>query len=374
MRDVQGQIDRLGQFQIDAINVVARAHQVPLYSRLGGYDTGLLDSAASEAPRRLFEYWGHAASLIDVRLQPALRWRMAAAAENAWTRMVEVQRDYPGLVAQVLADLEERGPLTAREIEHEEVRDRGHWGWNWSAVKSALEWHFMAGEVTTAFRNTQFERAYDLPSRVIPAPFWNEPTPSVHEAHVILARRAAAALGIVTDSCVADYFRTRLDPTRAAIADLVASGELVETRVRGWDRRTWVWHEAARPRSVRARALISPFDSLIFERQRAEELFGLRYRIEIYVPEPQRQYGYYVYPFLLGESFAARVDLKADRAAGVLRVNAAWAEQGDARPAGLVADELATELATMAAWLGLSGVAVEERGDLARTLASAVED
>ncbi len=374
MRDVQRQVDRLGQLQIDSINVLARAHLMPLYSRLGAYDTSLLQRAAHESPRRLFEYWGHAASLLDVRLQPSLRWRMEAAAGEAWRSLARVRSEYPGLVEQVLADVAERGPITARDIEHDEVRDRGNWGWNWSAVKVALEWQFWAGEVTTAHRNAQFERVYDLPSRVIPGAILAEDTPGVHEAHVTLARRAAAALGVMTETCVADYFRLKLAPTRAAMAELVMSGELVEAPVRGWGRRTWVWHEAVMPRAIHARTLISPFDSLIFERKRAEELLGLRYRIEIYVPEADRHYGYYVYPFLLGDSFAARVDLKADRSAGVLRVKAAWVEPTEVRPPGLVARELADELASLAGWLGLSDISVEERGDLADELASAVTD
>ncbi|HET9649531.1 MAG TPA: crosslink repair DNA glycosylase YcaQ family protein [Microlunatus sp.] len=371
MRDLQRVVDRLAQFQIDSINIVARAHFMPLFSRLGPYDPALLERAAHRAPRRLFEYWGHAASLIDVSLQPALRFRMQEGFRDVWGGVARAAAENPQLVDELREEVKRRGPISARQLEYEEVRDRSNWGWNWSTVKTVLEWLFYVGDVTSAYRNSQFERVYDLPERVFPASVLAAPTPSPHDAVVTLVRRAAAALGVASEVCLRDYFRTRGDLTRSAIGELVASGELVPVTVDGWENaKTYLWHAARRPRRIHARALVSPFDSLIFERGRLARLFDFFYRIEIYVPEPKRTYGYYVYPFLLGERFVARVDLKADRSAGVLRVNAAWLEAD--QDAGQVASELAAELATMAAWLGLSGIAVGERGDLAPGLARAV--
>lgn len=381
MRQVQAELDRLAQLQIDSISVVARAHQVPLFSRLGPYDVALLERACGTAPRRLFEYWGHAASLVDVALQPALRWRMAEAAEHAWRGVVRVRDEQPGLVEHVLREVSDHGPLTARQIQHEEVRDRTGWGWNWSSVKTALEWQFWCGEITCARRNAAFERVYDLPARVLPAAVWERPTPSREDAQEELVRRSARALGVATEGCLADYFRLSRADARRAIAALEATGELEAVQVPGWSVAAWLFHEldaegrpvpVAVPRRVRARALVSPFDSLVFERSRALGLFGLDYRIEIYVPEARRRHGYYVYPFLLDEAFEARVDLKADRAAGVLQVRAAWREPHPVAEDARVADELAAELWLMADWLGLGRVEVQPRGDFAGQLLQAV--
>jgi uncharacterized protein YcaQ len=370
MRDVQATVRRLGQFQIDSINVVTRAHFMPLFSRLGPYDLALLERAAHAPPRRIFEYWGHAASLIDVALQPLLRFRMQAGA-HAWGGVDRVARERPEVVAHVLAEVRARGPVSARGLEHKEVRERTSWGWNWSVVKTVLEWLFYVGEVTSAWRNSQFERVYDLPERVLPRSVLEQPTPSPEESVRGLVRRAASALGVASEFCLRDYFRTPPEITRHAIATLVDAGELVPVTVQGWEAKPhYLWHQARFPRRVRARALLSPFDSMIFERARLERFFDFVYRIEIYVPEPKRLYGYYVYPFLLGERFVARVDLKADRAARVLRVNSAWLEPGQ-RP-GEVAEELAAELTALAAWQGLSAVQVRPRGDLAPALAVAV--
>ncbi len=373
MRDVQATVDRLAQFQIDSINIVARAHYLPLFSRLGPYDPELLHRAAQRAPRRLFEYWGHEASLIDVALQPALRWRMAAAAEDAWGRIQRIQAEHPQLVADVRDELAERGPLTAREIEHEEERRHDHWGWNWSSVKTCLEWLFWTGEITAAGRNRQFERRYDLTERVIPAAVLAQPTPTRDEADVILVRRAAQALGVGTARCLADYFRISTARARAAIEVLVESDELLPVAVTGWaETGAYLWHAARLPRRIETRALLSPFDSLVFERRRLEQLFGFHYRIEIYVPQAKRVHGYYVYPFLLDSALVARVDLKADRTRGVLRVNSAWLEAG-ADPETTCA-ALTDELITMAGWLGLSDVEIVPHGDLGPRLALAAAE
>ncbi len=369
MRDVQATIGRLAQFQIDSVNIVARAHYLPLFSRLGPYDVELLHRAAQRPPRRLFEYWGHEASLIDVGLQPALRWRMAAAAEDAWGRMQRIQAEQPRLVTDVRSELADRGPLTAREIEHHEERRRDHWGWNWSSVKTCLEWLFWCGEISAAGRNRQFERRYDLTERVLPPAVLAQPTPSREEADVVLVRRAAQALGIGTSRCLADYFRISTARARAAIATLVETGELLPVAVPGWaETGIYLWHTARVPRRIATRALLSPFDSLVFERRRLEQLFDFRYRIEIYVPPAKRVHGYYVYPFLLDDAMVARVDLKADRVTGVLRVNSAWLEPS--AEAGATTAALADELTVMAGWLGLEAVEVVPHGDLGPRLAS----
>ena len=370
MRDVQAVTNRLAQFQIDSINVVTRAQFMPLFSRLGPYDPALLQRAAYQPPRRLFEYWGHAASLIDMSLQPLLRFRMQPGFRDVWSGVERVAQQNADLIPFVREEVTARGPISARDLEVVEQRDRSNWGWNWSRVKTVLEWLFYVGEVTSAYRNSQFERVYDLPERVIPRAVLAIPTPTPQESVTGLIRRAARALGIADESSLRDYFRTRPPMTRLAIATLVEGGELLPVTVEGTGSRPWyLWHQARVPRRVGARALLSPFDSMIFERARLERLFDFIYRIEIYVPEPKRLHGYYVYPFLLDEDFVARVDLKADRARGVLRVNAAWIEPGcDSFD---VATELASELKIMAEWLGLHAVEIVPRGDLAPALAAA---
>jgi uncharacterized protein len=367
MRDVQAVTNRLAQFQIDSINVVTRAQFMPLYSRLGPYDPALLRRAAHRPPRRLFEYWGHAASLIDISLQPLLRFRMEPGFRDVWSGVERVARENADLIPFIRDEVAARGPISARDLEVAEERDRSNWGWNWSRVKTVLEWLFYVGEVTSAYRNAQFERVYDLPERVIPPAVLAMPTPTPQESVTGLIRRAARALGVASESCLRDYFRTRLNMTRQAIATLVESGELIPVTVDRTGNRPWyMWHQVRVPRRISTRALLSPFDSMIFERARLERLFDFSYRIEIYVPGPKRIHGYYVYPFLLDQDFVARVDLKADRTRGVLRVNAAWLEP--AHDSFDVATELAAELKIMAEWLGLEDVEVLPRGDLASAL------
>jgi uncharacterized protein len=359
-------VNRVALFQIDSVNVVIRAQYMPLFSRLGPYPTGLLDRAYGRAPRRMFEYWAHEASLVRVDLQPALRFRMARAHEQAWGGMRRFARERPDLIRWVLSEVADRGPLTSREIQTDASRRRDDWGWNWSAVKTALEWLFFCGEVTSVKRNTAFERVFDLPERVLPAAIVQAPTPDDAEAHRELIMVAARAHGVGTEQCLRDYFRLGPEESRQAIRDLVDAGELCPVRIKDWRRQAYLHPEARLPRSVRARALISPFDSLIFERTRTEALFGFRYRIEIYVPPAKRVHGYYVLPFLLGDQLVARVDLKADRQAGLLRVQSAHAEL--TAPVN-TADELAQELGALAGWLGLNGVEVTGMGNLGPGLA-----
>ncbi|MGJ6979483.1 winged helix-turn-helix domain-containing protein [Aestuariimicrobium soli] len=377
MRHVQAEIDRVAQFQIDTVNVVQRAQYVPLFSRLGPYDTALLDRATNRSPRRLFEYWGHAASLIDVSLAPALRDRMRAMAERYADHPARIEARHPGLVAGVLDAVRTHGPATARELErhldHSEERNRDNWGWNWSSVKQVLEHEFSAGGVSPAGRTSQFERLYDLTERVLPPAHQRTDLSPVEQRRMLLAR-AGRALGVFSKACVTDYFYLKRDPVTAeAFADLEAAGEFVPVAIKGWDAKpTWLWHEATVPRRVTGRALLSPFDSMMFQRDRIEAMFDYLYRIEIYVPAPQRVHGYYVYSFLLDDRLCARVDLKANRALGRLEVKATWLEAG-AEPARTTG-ELAEALRELADWLGLAEVAVEPRGNgadgLVRVLAA----
>jgi len=359
--------DRVGLIQIDSVNVLARAHYPTPFSRLGPYPVELLDRASSRAPRRLFEFWGHEASLLPVALWPLLRWRMERAADEAWGSVRRIQRERPDLVARVLAEVAARGPVAASEVLADERPERkGPW-WDWSDVKWALEWLFASGQVTAA-RRRGFERLYDLPERVLPGAVLAAPVPPAEEAQRELVRIAARALGVATERDLRDYFRLPAADAKARVAELAEAGELVPVAVEGWRGPAYL-HPAARvPRRVQAQALVGPFDSLVWERSRAERLFGFRYRIEIYVPAAKRVHGYYVLPFLLGDRLVARVDLKADRAARILRVQAAWAE-GHAPPGTAAA--LTHELAAMARWLALERVEVQPRGDLAAALAKA---
>jgi uncharacterized protein YcaQ len=362
-------LGRVGALQIDSVNVLVRSHYLPLFSRLGPYPVALLERAAYRAPRDLFEYWGHEASLLPVAMHPLLRWRMRRAANEAWGGLRRIQRERPGYVETVLEEVRARGPMGAGELE-EGVRPRrsGPW-WDWHDAKRALECLFWSGQVTSAGRRG-FERLYDLPERVLPATVLRAPTPPEADAQRELVRRSARALGIATERDLRDYFRLGAAEARARVAELVEAGELLPVSVEGWRQRAYLDPGARVPRVVRARALVSPFDSLVWERERTERLFGMRFRLEIYVPAEKRVYGYYVLPFLLGDVLAARVDLKADRAAGVLRVRAAWGQDGHAPAA--VAGELAAELRSMAAWLGQDQVEVDDRGDLAPHLRRAL--
>lgn len=363
-RQLSATARRLEVVQIDSVNVLTRSHYLPFFSRLGAYDTARLDALRDRAPRRLVEYWAHEASLVTPEVWPLLRHRMARAHEEAWGGMRRVAAEHPDLVERVYAHVMSHAPATARQIEtalaHEEKLRHDHWGWNWSLVKAALEHLFWAGRITSAGRTSQFERRYASLERVLPPGvaarartdefFAGERFDDVVE----LVRRSAIAHGVGTELCLRDYFRLKGAQVRPAIEHLVRAGELEPVDVEGFARPAWRHVDAKAPRRVEASALLSPFDSLVWQRERTEALFGFRYRLEIYTPAAKRQYGYYVLPFLHDERLVARVDLKADRAAGVLRVHTArWEPDGATQAARVALDE---ELATMASWLGLSRI------------------
>jgi uncharacterized protein YcaQ len=362
-RHLRRVLGRLELLQMDSVNVLQRAHYLPLYSRLGPYPTQLLDRAAYRAPRELFEYWGHEASLLPVGLHPYLRWRMER--DHSWGGVTRLARDQPKLVDWVRQEVLDNGPLTAAEVEADAPRRSGNWGWNWSDSKTALEWLFWRGEVLVSRRNGAFARVYDAPERVLPPAVLAAATPTPADAFRELMRRSAVALGVATEPELRDYFRLPVAGTRVAIAELVEAGELVPVTVEGWRGVAYLHRDARLPRWVRAAAVLSPFDPVVWNRDRAQRLFDFTYRIEIYTPAAQRTFGYYVLPFLLGDRLVARVDLKADRSTATLLVPAAWAEP-NAPPQTAAA--LAAELHRLAQWLGLDRVAAPVRGDLAAAL------
>lgn len=344
-------LGRLRLHQIDSVNVLARAHYLPAFSRLGPYDRALLDRMAwgRRSERRLFEYWAHEASLLPVESQPLLRWRMAAAdrGEAGWGRVRAFAGERRGEAMALLARVTAEGPLAASNFESSRVG----W-WEWSEAKAMLEWLFWAGHLTTATRRRSFERVYDLPARVLPPAILALPTPEPAEAQRVLIGHAAQALGIATAPELRDYFRLSPEQAARAIAALVEEGVLVPAAVPGWPA-AFLHRDARVPRRIEARALLVPFDPLIWQRERTERLFGFRYRIEIYTPAAKRQHGYYVLPFLFGDRLVARVDLKADRATGRLLVQATHPEPG---MPGEALEALTEELAAMAEWLGLDRV------------------
>jgi uncharacterized protein YcaQ len=363
-------IERLGVVQIDSVNVVSRTHYLPAFSRLGAYPRGLLDEVAWGKKPALFEYWGHEASLLPLAAQPLLRWRMDDARQGlgVWRGVARFMRERRDLIGLALAQIRDRGPLAASELELGAAGRQGGW-WGWSEAKRALECLFWAGELTTATRRGTFERVYGLPQKVLPRAVVEAPTPARADAQRELVRIAARALGVATARDLRDYFRMGVEDARHRIAELVEDGGLVPVAVKGWRETAYLDPAARRPRRIAASALLSPFDNAIWFRERTERMFGVRVRLEIYTPAHRRTHGYYVLPFLEGDALTARVDLKADRKAGALRVQASHAEPW-ATPD--TAPRLAAELDLMAGWLGLERVVVEPRGDMAQALAGAV--
>jgi uncharacterized protein YcaQ len=372
-RHIRRVIERIGLLQLDSVNVFCRSHYLPVLARLGPYPRSLLDrlSAHHAGPiqRELVEYWAHEASLVPIETYPRLRWRMDRAGDEAWGRMQTMAREQPELPAAVLDQVEADGPLRSAHTGFVRSDRTPGQMWNWHDGKVALEYLFWAGKVM-ASRRVNFERWYDLPERVLPPEVAQRAALPVAEQQRELVRIAARAYGVATEPDLGDYFRLPRAESKARVAELVEAGELVPVEVAGWGVPSYLWPDARRPRRVQARALLSPFDPLIWFRDRAERLFGFRYRIEIYTPAPKRVYGYYVLPFLLDDRLVARVDLKSDRTAGALRVQSAYAEARVDRDR--VAGELAEELRQTADWLGLGRVEVMDRGDLAGPLRTAI--
>ncbi|HVJ02960.1 MAG TPA: crosslink repair DNA glycosylase YcaQ family protein [Sphingomonas sp.] len=352
-------LDRLGLFQIDSVNVLTRAHYLPAFSRLGSYDRALLEGDAwgPRRKRRAFEYWAHEASLLPLDLHPLLRWRMARAerGEIGYQGLRRFAAERRAEAQAVLERIAAEGPMAASDFEN--GSSRSGW-WDWSHTKHALEWLFWSGRITTATRRASFARVYDLPERVLPGAILDLPTPDAPGAQRALIERSARALGVATAADLRDYFRLKPEEADHAIAAGAEEGNLVPVRVEGWKQKAWMHRDARAPRQVRAASLLAPFDPLVWERSRAERLFGFRYRIEIYVPPGKRTHGYYVLPFLLDEALVARVDLKADRQAGVLLARRVTLEPG--APADTM-DRLAVELDRLAQWLGLDAVRTGER-------------
>ncbi|MFC7493837.1 MULTISPECIES: winged helix-turn-helix domain-containing protein [unclassified Nocardioides] len=371
MRTLQRTLERTGVLQVDSVNVLQRAHYMPLYSRMGPYDVDLLRRAAERRPRRIVEYWAHVQAYMPVELWPVMQHRMDdhRAKRGKWGFVAK--NDV--LEKSLLDEIAERGASTARDaaswVGDGLPREKDNWGWNWSETRRMLDYLYASGQVAIAGRNSQFEIRYDLPDQVLPAAVLAQPVPPRDDAARELVRRAARSHGVATMQDLRDYYRMEVADTTTAVAELVEEGELVPVTVDGWKRPAYLHRDARLPRRVDARALLSPFDPVVWERARTEALFDFHYRIEIYVPAEKRVHGYYVLPFLLGDRIVGRVDLKADRqfdaGAGRLVVKAAYAEPG--APAE-TAEELSSELRRLADWLGLASVTVEPRGDLAPSL------
>lgn len=375
LRDV---VRRLGAVQIDAVTVLVRAQYLTLYSRLGPYPTRLLDDLMYKR-REAFEYWGHAASILPIEFHPLVRWQMDRYERSKWwLGLVErLDRERPGYLHAVQSEVDHRGPLTYTELTDPARRERDHSRYAESTVlwdrfsdgKSALDGLFNCGRLAAAGRKNS-QRQYDLTERVIPADVLALPTPTEEEAQRAMVLHAATALGVATAKEIGYYFfvstvitHVRAPVIRARIAELVEAGDLQPVRVDGWRDQAYLPTAGVPSGPVRARTLLCPFDSLLFERDRVERLFGFRHSFELYIKPEKRAFGYYVLPFLLGDELVARVDLKADRPRGTLLVQAAYAEPG--RATAEVAGELAEELRTLATWLSLDDIEVTLRGDLA---------
>jgi uncharacterized protein YcaQ len=350
-------VDRVGLIQLDSVNVFSRTHYMPFFSRIGPYDVDALDDWLWQSGE-MFEYWGHEASVIPTGHHRLFRWRMDQ--NFKWKRLAELEKDHPEYLESVYSQVAERGPIRTRDLEAPGERESAEM-WGWSNGKVALEALFLQGRVTASDR-PNFIRMYDLPERVIPAEHLDGPQPGHDEALAELFMLAAGALGVGTADDIADYYRIRMPAARPVIRRLVESGDLVEVEVEGWGKLAYLHPEASLPRWKRGTALLSPFDNLIWYRDRVERLWDFHYRIEIYVPEPKRVFGYYVLPFLLDGDLVARVDLKTDRRTNALQVRGAFAEPDvDQKRVGR---ELRKELESVASWLDLDDVVVARNGNL----------
>ncbi|MEQ1873968.1 MAG: crosslink repair DNA glycosylase YcaQ family protein [Ilumatobacteraceae bacterium] len=353
-------LDRMGLIQIDAVNVLVRSQELPLFARLGPHPRNLI--AQATAAGELFEYWVHEASHVSTEIHHLLRWKMAR--DHKWGRYWDLEKRRPGLFEEVLRRIEADGPIASGEL-GERVGKKGQW-WDWDDGKVALEHLFWGGQVTATRRTADFARLYDLTERVVPAHVLARPTPDENEARKQLLLLAAQHHGVATLTDLTDYHRQKNAPCKPLLDELVEDGALRVVEVEGWTKPAYLHPKAKLPRSIDACAFLSPFDPVCWNRERTERLFGFHYRIEIYTPAPKRIFGYYVLPILWGDSLVGRLDLKADRASRKLLVQGAFVEPGV--PAKEVAPDVVRELRAMAGWLDLDGVSFGDRGDLASTL------
>ncbi len=358
-RHLRRVFDRINVIQVDSVNVLVRSQELPLFARLGPHPRTMLADAIDDG--ELWECWAHVASIVPSVQHRLFRWSMG---RGLYRSIVRIKADKPGLVDEVLARIRDNGPITAADLE-QRVGKKGSW-WDWDDGKLALEHLFRQGQLVAIRRRRDFAREYDLPERVLPLSVLDAPTPSEAEARKELLALAARSMGVATFSDLTDYHRQANAPCKPLVAELVDEGVLRPAAVEGWAKPAYLHRDAPVPRAVHARALLSPFDSLVWYRDRTERLFDFRYRIEIYTPAPKRVYGYYVLPYLLGDRLVGRVDLKADRAGGVLRVQGAYVEHGVDEVA--VAGPLLEELRLIAGWLELDAVAATDRGELAEAL------
>lgn len=358
-------IRSMGVLQIDSVNVCVRSHYMPMFSRLGSYDQGLLEELTYE-DNDLFETWAHEACFVPVEQRPLFRQRMDSKVPRH--RIAKLIEEQPGYLDHVMKQVTERGSMTASELDGAGQRQGPWWGYN--SGKIAMEWFFAIGKMSVATRKN-FTRYYDLTERVIPKPFLNGYQPDAEESHREMLKIAVRAHGVGTTKDLGDYYRIKTVESQRAIDQLLTAGDVLQVEVEGWEQPAYVPSELISAEPTNSRALLTPFDPLVWNRDRIDRIFDFFYRIEIYVPEPKRQYGYYVYPFLLGEDLVARVDLKADRQKGVLRVKGAFVEEG--HDSDYVASNLAEELRLMADWLGLKRVVVGRKGDLITSLRAALK-
>ena len=365
IRQLRSAVSRLGLLQLDSVNVFERSHYLPLFARLGTYDKADLDRLTFDRRGDYTEYWAHEAAVIPVEQWPLFRWRMDAFRHYYATNQKAWMQSDTTSVAWVLAELAEKGPLAASQIEDDSRSGKSGW-WDWSDTKRALEYLFAIGEVVSAGR-TRFQRRYALREQVLPRHVLDRDVSRDDAVRQLLAQ-SARAHGIGTLRDLADYYRIKQAPAKAAINELVEAGELLPVTVAGWNAPAWLHRDARIPRRIETAALLSPFDPVVWERARAERMFGFHYRIEIYTPEPKRVFGYYSLPVLVDDQIVGRIDLKNDRQARVLRVQSAWREAH--APVG-VEDRIVPLLEATRAWQGLESVEFAGRGNLSAALASA---
>ena len=363
--DVGRSVRAMRLLQIDAVNVCVRSHYMPLFSRLGNYDMNLLDRLAYEK-KSVFETWAHAACFVPVEDRRLFLQRMAARQPRH--RVARLMEENPPYLENMLEQVRERGPLTASELDGAGKRS-GPW-WGYTSGKIAMEWYFAIGEVSVAERRN-FARYYDLTERVIDEKHLDGYTPSVAESHREMMRKAVQAHGVGTAGDLANYYGIKNADAKVHLDELAQEGVIQRVSAEGWDEDGFAPIDITSTKPTNARALLTPFDPLVWNRDRVERIFDFLYRIEIYVPEKKRQYGYYVYPFVLGEELVARIDLKAERDRGILRVKGAFVEDGPDQDQ--VAANLADELRLMAEWLGLKRVGTGRRGNLMPKLRTALK-